>query len=208
MPDSATADDVQDAEPPREGTLAWLQTQEHVDVQGLQLPAVHRVPKDATLLLGDDDGHCRVVKADGKRCGSTRLRLYGICLIHAGGGGFIGENGAAVMSKRAHAVKIARRERRELLGIGSRRAASPRQIARVQAMARAEALAAAIVSAPLDDASLGTIERQKAALAALEATFPLATVSAEVSFPASAEQAASMTWPEMQALAARLSVDS
>jgi len=108
------------------------------------------------------------------------------------------------MSKRANAVKIARRERRELLGIGSRRAASPRQIARVQAIERAEALAAAIVSAPLDDPALGTIERQRAALAALEATFPLAHVSAEVVLPADAGQAAEMGWAEMRSLAAQL----
>lgn len=189
---------------PREGTLAWLQLQEHVDVDGFELPSVHRVG-EGSLLLGEDDGRCRVVRADGRRCHSPRLRLYGVCLVHAGGGGF---SDPAAMSKRAHAVKLARRERRELLGIGPRRSASARQIARVHALERAEELAAAIVDGPLDAEGLGPIERQGAALRALDATFPLSSTTVEVSLPATAEEASGMGWAEMRQLAARLLDDS
>jgi len=177
---------------PKPGTLAWLLTLPTVDVHGFELPSVHRVPEGGSMVLGDADGRCRVVRPDGARCKSPSLRAFPACLVHAGGGGFTSE-GARAMSKRAHAVKIARRERRELLGIGPRRAASARQIARVHAIERAEQLAAAIVDGPLDDPSLTTVERQRAALAAVDATFPLAHVSAEVSIPAGAEDAAAMT---------------
>ena len=74
----------------------------------------------------------------------------------------------------------------------------------MQAMERAEQLATAIVAAPLDDTALSTLERQGAALRALEATFPLAQTSVELSIPADADSAASMSWADMQALAARL----
>ena len=75
-------------------------------------------------------------------------------------------------------------------------------------MERAEQLATAIVAAPLDDPSLGTIERQTAALRALDATYPLASTSVELSIPADADSAASMSWADMQALAARLLGDT
>src|SRR4029077_8866529 len=133
------------AEPePRQGTLAWLKQQPHADVQGLRLPTCHRIPDGATILLGDDDGRCRVERTSDDRCKAPRLRDYGVCLVHAGGGGMVDPAG---MQAKAVAVKLARRERRELLGIGPRRTASARQIARIQAMDRAQALATAIVSA-------------------------------------------------------------
>jgi hypothetical protein len=111
---------------------------------------------------------------------------------------------AAGMSRKAHAVKLQRRQRRELLGIGPRRAASPRAIARIQALERAEALATAIVSGPLDAEGLGPIERQMAALRALDATFPLASTSVELSIPADGADVAGMGWAEMRQLAAQL----
>jgi hypothetical protein len=110
----------------------------------------------------------------------------------------------AAMREKARSVKIARKERRELLGIGPRRMASPRQIARVQAVERAHELAAAIVSGPLDDPSLGAIERQVAALRALDATFPLAQTSVELSIPSDGDGVSGMGWAEMRALAAQL----
>ena len=203
MDPDENGNDVTIEETPRPGTLAWLLEQPRVNVQGFELPACHRIPDDATILLGDPDGKCRIVKADGTRCKSPSLRALPACLVHAGGGGFTAD-GARAMSKRAHAIKLARRERRELLGIGPRRAASARQIARIQAIERAEQLATAIVSAPLDDPNLSTIERQRAALAALDATFPLAQVSAELSIPADGETASAMGWQEMRQLAAQL----
>jgi hypothetical protein len=188
-------------ESPRVGTLAWLHLQPHEDVHGIELPAVHRIGEGMSLAEGPDDGRCKVIRADGNRCKSPRLRDYGVCLVHAGGGGF---SDPAAMSQKAHAVKLARRERRELLGIGPRRAASARSIARVRAMERAEDMAAAIVDGPLDDSSLSTFERQTAALRALDATYPLASTSVEVTLPATAQDAAGMGWAEMRELAARL----
>jgi hypothetical protein len=190
---------------PRPGSLAWLQALPSVEVQGFELPNVHRIPEGGSLVVGDDDGRCRVTFPDGHRCGATRVRAYGVCIVHAGGGGFIDPK---EMSRKALAVKLARRERRELLGIGPRRAASARQIARVHAIERAEQLAAALVDGPLDDESLGSIERQQAALRAIDATFPLASVSAELSIPSDADGVAAMGWSEMRALAAQLLEDS
>ena len=192
-------------EAPRIGTLAWLQLQPHIVIDGHELPACHRIPEGGRIEPGEDDGKCRLVRPDGRRCLSPRLRGYSLCLVHAGGGGM---TDPLAMSRKAHAVKVARRERRELLGIGPRRAASPRAIARMQAQERAEQLATAIVAAPLDDPSLGTIERQTAALRALDATYPLASTSVELSIPADADSAASMSWADMQALAARLLDDT
>jgi len=74
----------------------------------------------------------------------------------------------------------------------------------VQALDRAHELAAALVDAPLDDASLSTIERQRAVLAALDATFPLQQMTVEVELPATAAAVPELGWVEMQQLAARL----
>src|SRR5262249_7353483 len=74
-----------DAQTPKEGTLAWLELQPHTTVLGLELPDVHRVPADAEL-APDDGRNCRVIRPDGERCGAPRTRAYGVCLVHAGGG--------------------------------------------------------------------------------------------------------------------------
>src|SRR5215472_1225272 len=186
------------------GSRAWLEGFPLVQVLGLSLPAVHRVQDGSTLADGEGDRRCRLIRPDGRRCGAPRLDVYGVCLVHAGGGGMHDREALANMSRKGHAVKLARKQRRELLGIGSRRAASPRQIARVQAFERASELATALVGAPLDDPSLGTIERQQAVIRALDATFPLASTSVEVSLPADADGAAAMSWSDMRQLAARL----
>ena len=59
---------------------------------------------------------------------------------------------------------------------------------------------------PLDDENLSTLQRQRAVLGMLDAVFPLATVTQEIELPASAEGVESLSWPEMQRLAASLRV--
>jgi len=61
-----------------------------------------------------------------------------------------------------------------------------------------------LVSAPLDDPELGTIERQQAVVRMLAETFPLATVSATIELPDEPEAVGSIGWQDMQALAERL----
>lgn len=187
--------------PPKEGTLAWLQQQPHVEVLGLELPVSHRVPAGSQLASAEDEpGRCRVIRPSGDRCKATATRVYGICSGHAGGG----LQDFAIGSKVAHRNKARLRARRELLGIGPSRVGNPRSHARLAALERAELLAEAIVIAPLDDASLGTIERQRAALAALDATFPLQRVDVELELPASPDEAEGLSWEAMQRLAAQL----
>lgn len=167
-----------------------------------QLPEGHRIPPDATFHLGEDDGRCRVIRPDGRRCGAPRVRALGLCSGHAGIGGVATDpTGSALL---AHASKARIRERRQLLGIGPRRNADPRQIARIRAHERAEDAALALVDAPLDDRSLGTIERQRAVVTMLDAVFPLATTSVEIELPVEGAGVAQLGWQDMQALAARL----
>jgi len=204
MPESpqiATIEEDVESEQPREGTLAWLQLQPHVEVLGLQLPDVHRVLDGSQLAPEDDDpGHCRIVRPDGRRCRSTPTRRYGVCLIHAGGG----MRDYASAARAAHAAKARLKVRRELLGIGPNRVGSARSHARLRALARAEELAEALVDGPLDAPGLGPIERQRAALAALDATFPLQRLDVELELPASPDEAESLSWESMQRLAAQL----
>jgi hypothetical protein len=107
------------------------------------------------------------------------------------------------MSRRGHAIKARLRSQRQLLGIGARRAADPRQIARVEAAARAADLAAALLS-PLDDDELGSLARQRAAVTVLDATFPIQTATVELELPLDSEGVSQLGWAEMQRLAARL----
>lgn len=183
---------------PKEGTLAWLQQQPHVDWLGLSLPRDHRIPVDATL--AEANGLCRVVKASGDRCRAPGTRLYGICLGHLGGGAMTDPASAAV---RAHATKARLRLRRQVLGIGPHRAANPRQIARVAALDRATDVAQALLE-PLDDSELSSLARQRAAVTILDATFPIQTTQVEVEIPASTDDVTGLGWQQMQALAARL----
>ena len=104
----------------------------------------------------------------------------------------------------AAASKARIRARRQLLGIGPRTAAQPRQIARMRAAERAEEAATALVDAPLDDPSLGTVERQRAVLAFLDALYPLASATVEVELPAEHGSVVGMGWQELQQLAARI----
>lgn len=183
---------------PRRGTRAWIDAHELVELDGELVPACHRIAPGSTLLPGEDDGRCRVIMVDRGRCRAPRLRGMRLCSAHAGGGD---PQRAALLGV---AAKARLRSRRVLLGIGPNRVANPRQIARVQALDRAHELAAALVDAPLDDASLSTIERQRAVLAALDATFPLQQMTVEVELPATAAAVPELGWVEMQQLAARL----
>jgi hypothetical protein len=90
------------------------------------------------------------------------------------------------------------------LGISARRVGDPRQHARVRALERADALAAALVDGPLDAEGLTALERQRAALTALDATFPIATASVTLEVPETEADAAGMGWAEMRELASRL----
>jgi len=186
--------------PPREGTLAWLQQQPHVEVLGLELPVTHRVVEGSQLAPIDGDPHCRVIRPTGERCRAIATRSYGLCTAHLGGG----SQDLAAAGRAGNAAKARLKARRQLLGIGPSRAGNPRSHARLAALERAELLAEAIVIAPLDDASLGTIERQRAALAALDATFPLQRVDVELELPASPDEAEGLSWEAMQRLAAQL----
>lgn len=198
MRDSANVGSHQDAtEPPREGTLAWLQQQPHVDVLGLSLPHCHRVPEGSTL--AEPNGYCRVIKPSGERCRAPGTRHYGLCLPHVGGGA----QDLTAMGQAGNAAKVRLKAQRHLLGIGPARAANPRQIARVQAMARAERLAEALL-APLDDDDLSSLAQQRAAVTVLDATFPLQQATVELELPAEEAGVQALGWEQMQALAARL----
>jgi hypothetical protein len=71
---------------------------------------------------------------------------------------------------------------------------------RVRAAQRAFELAQAVVDGPLDDRKIGTIERQTAALKALDATFPLQTGTVELSL----SEPDDMSWKDMKQLALSL----
>jgi len=70
-------------------------------------------------------------------------------------------------------------------------------------MARAEDLAAALLE-PLDDAGLGSMAKQTAAVRILDAVAPHQTASLEVSLPLDEAGVEGLGWTEMQALAQRL----
>jgi len=163
------------------------------------LPEGHKVPEGAKLLAGEDDGRCRVVKSDGDRCRGVRMRGGVLCPGHAGVG--LGGDPAA-SSALARASKARLRARRELLGVGPRTAAQPRQIARLRAQERAEEAARALVDGPLDDPSLGSLERQRAVVTMLAETFPLASATVEIEVPAGSAQVTGLGWSDLQALAA------
>jgi len=166
------------------------------------LPDGHKVPADATLLPGEDDGYCRVIRADGSRCRAARVRGTTLCSGHAGLGGVNADPSRA--AKQANASRARIRARRQLLGIGPARVAQPRQIARLKAQEHAEEIAAALVTKPLSDASLSTLERQRAAVTILSETFPLQTATLEVELPAGGDEVHGMGWAALQRLAAEV----
>jgi len=186
-------------EAPREGTLAWLVLQPTVDVHGLELPARHRIPASATLAPADG-GSCRVVHPERGRCRAPATKRYGICLVHAGGGGMLDPRDLAA---KASAARTRLKQTRKLLGVGPVRGANPRQTARLLATARAQDVAEALL-APLDDGKLGSLERQGAMLRMLDATWPLQQTTVEVELPADEAGVEALSWAQMQALAAEL----
>ena len=73
-------------------------------------------------------------------------------------------------------------------------------MARLKALERSEQIADALL-APIDDASLSPTARQVAAVRLLDAVLPLSETTVEVDLLADPE---SMSWPDMQRLAAQL----
>lgn len=168
----------------------------------LHVPDGALIPEGATFYEGPDDTCCRIIKADGERCVGKRMKAYGLCAGHAGRGGVaLDPRGNA---RLAHAERTRRKQSRLMLGISARRASQPLQAARVAAQTRANDYARAIVDAPLDDAELGTVARQQAAIRALELLYPTVTAHVEASLPDEASDVAGMGWQEMQALASSL----
>ena len=183
---------------PRVGTLAWLGTHDLIAYDGVMLPSCHRIPEGASLAPPDAaDTRCRVTYTTGERCKGTRTLAYGLCMGHLGAGG---ASDPAAMSAKGTAKLKELRMTREILGIGPRTASSPRTAMRLRAAQRASELASAIVDGPLD-ADLDALARQRAALAAVDATFPLQSGTIELSI---SDDPNSMDWKSMQELAASL----
>jgi hypothetical protein len=185
-----------DEEP--ESVLAEVVEEAEVSTS-LQLPEGARIPEGATLYEGPDDTCCRVIHADGRRCLGIRMKDSGLCPPHAGRSRVV-EDPRAMQRKGAEA-KVKARERRAVLVSNG---LNPRRAAREQAIRRSDAMVRALVDDPLDDEKLTTMQRQRAVLEVLDATFPLAHVSAEIELPATAEGVQQLGWAEMQRLAAQL----
>lgn len=168
----------------------------------LRVPDGARLPPETTFYEGLDDGRCRVVRKDGRRCAATRMRATGICPGHAGLGG-VGNDPAAA-SRKGHAEKARRVQARAVLGISARRASTPLQAARIAAQLRADDYARALVDAPLDDPELGSVARQQAAVRSLELLYPQVQARLEVELPTEPDEVAGMGWQDMQAMAAQL----
>ena len=170
-----TEGEPQIADEPRRGTVAWLQAQPTVTLtDGTTVPTCHRIPAGAELAPpgGIEEARCRVM-IEGTRCKGKRLKAYGLCMGHIGGGGAAD---LEQMRLKAAAKQRELKVTRQLLGIGPARTGEPRAAARIRAAQRANELARAIVDGPLDS-DLGPVEKQRAALAALDATFPLQTAT-------------------------------
>jgi hypothetical protein len=171
------------------------------DALVLRVPETAKLPEGATFYEGPDDAHCRLVNADGRRCGAHRIRATGLCPGHSGRGIAASPYEAAKQAARGRQEKA---RRRLILGISARGAAEPLALSRIRAQERAEAAAHALVDAPLDDPELGTIARQQAVLRMLELLYPQASLQASVELPADPEGVASMGWQDLQALASQL----
>src|SRR5262249_9205407 len=78
--------DLENSPEPREGTLDWLVLQPTVVLDGVELPAIHKIP-DGASFAEPDGSYCRVIRPDGERCRARPTRRFGVCLAHAGGGG-------------------------------------------------------------------------------------------------------------------------
>ena len=69
------------------------------------------------------------------------------------------------------------------------------------AQVRAQDYARAIVDDPLDDPDLSSLNRQRAAIAALELLYPQVTATMQVDLPEDEEGARTLGWAELQQLA-------
>jgi hypothetical protein len=159
-------------------------------------PESARVPEGASFVLGEDDGYCRVLHVDGRRCQGIRMHATGLCPPHSGQSRILDDPRG--MQARGSQGRVRARERRSLLVANG---INPRKAAREAAIARSDAVVRALVDAPLDDENLSTMQRQKAVLGMLDAVFPLAQVSAEIELPADPE---GLSWGDMQRLAGQL----
>ena len=166
----------------------------------LRVPETARLPEGSSFYEGADDGFCRIVRADGTRCGARRARAFGICGAHAGTSGVAADPvGSAA---KAAAARSQRKERRLLLGITSRQAADPRMLVRERLQERREEAARAVVDGVLDDGKLSGLQRQTGMLAAIEAAYPSVHAQLSVDLPDSPEAASALGWDDLKQLAA------
>jgi len=166
----------------------------------LRLPESAYIPEGATFYEGEDDGRCRLIRADGRRCGAARTRAYGLCGAHAGTSMVTRDPAGA--ARLAAQARTERKQRRLLLGVTSRQAADPRMLVRERLQERREEAARAVVDGVLDDGKLSGLQRQTGMLAAIEAAYPSVTAQLAVDLPANAEEAAALEWEQLKALAA------
>lgn len=214
MDETPANQDILPPTPPKR-TVEWVHAQGTTLWQGEPVPTCHRIPAGAELAPvdtieqpstqggpqasvpgGQGARHCRVTVA-GERCKARMIASIGLCPGHAGVGGAADME---LMRERSSEARATVKLTRQVLGINARRSLDPRSAARLRASLKATQLAKAIVDGPLEDPSLSSAERQKAALAALDATFPLQTVTAELSL----SDPEGMDWKSMQRLAGQL----
>ena len=165
----------------------------------LSIPETARLPEGASFYEGEDDGRCRLIKLDGTRCGATRMKAYGLCLAHAGQSAVV--RSPQEMSTRGNEERARRATARATLGISTRRAAQPLQAARVRAQMRADAVAAALVDDVLDG-DLKPEVRHRAMVETTKLLYPQVTAQLEVDVPEDEDGVRSLTWEQLQQLAA------
>jgi hypothetical protein len=115
---------------------------------------------------------------------------------HVGGGGTADLD---AMRLKAASKKRELKIVRQVVGVGPSRQADPRAVMRLRAAQRAWDIARAVVDGPLD-AELPVLAKQRAALAALDATFPLSTTTVELSL----HDPEGMSWNDMEEAAISL----
>jgi len=173
----------------------------------LVLPESAAIPAGSTFYEGEDDGACRVIRPDGRRCRANRIKAYGLCIAHAGK--TLLAQDPVEAQRRSRESFSRRRERRLLLGITRRGVGDPRLLVRERLAERADAAARAAVDGVLDDPKLSGLERQTGVLRAIEAAFPSVQAQLQIDLPADPGEAAALEWEQLKALAAaHLEADS
>ena len=127
---------VSEADQPQRGTLGWLAEQGTTERNGEAVPACHRIPEDATLSEDTSSTKCRVILASGERCKGTRLKAYGLCMGHAGGGG---TRDIVAMQRKSNEKRASLKLTKQILGLGPVRSSNPRAVVRLRAAQRAAA---------------------------------------------------------------------